>query len=244
MADDSRQHQLVLFDIDGTLIFTGGAGGRAFSRAFTDVCHVENGFDGIPLRGRTDAVILADALAKSGIEQSRELIDRFRSTYIQRLSEELARLPVSSCVLPGVVELLGALARRPRTTTALLTGNYPATAKLKLDHSRLWGWFGTGAFGDDAPDRNGLVAVALARARERGMPDLPPSAVVVVGDTPLDVACGRVNGTRTLAVATGGYDVATLEAAGPDAALQDLSDTGSVLACFDRWARESASARG
>lgn len=158
-------------------------------------------------------------------------VPAFQQRYYRLLSEELRDLPASAPgILPGVRPLLDALAAARGCTTALLTGNYAATARLKLDRFGLWDYFSFGAFGDDEAERNRLVAVALERARLFGVPPVAPRDVVVVGDTPRDVACGAINGTRTLAVATGSYDVETLREAGADLAVQDLSDTASIMA--------------
>jgi phosphoglycolate phosphatase-like HAD superfamily hydrolase len=230
----NRPGQLVLFDIDGTLIHTGGAGGRALSQALVRTCGIENGFDGIPLAGRTDTAILADVLAKAGLEADPALVGRFQSTYYELLKEELGRLPPSARVLPGVEVLLDRLARRPATTIALLTGNYSTAARLKLTRFGLWSYFAVGAFGEDAGSREGLVAVAVERALACGMPPVGARDIAVVGDTPLDVACGRANGARTIAVATGGTPAPQLAAAGADLVVEDFSDPEPVLAFLDR----------
>ena len=131
--------------------------------------------------------------------------------------------------MPGVRPLLDVLADRPDIYLALLTGNYEDAARVKLEHFDLWRFFPCGAFGDDAPHRNGLLPKALARIRACGGPVVPASDVVVIGDTPLDVACAAASGARSIAVATGGYDVASLRAAGADVVFEDLSDIDAVL---------------
>jgi phosphoglycolate phosphatase-like HAD superfamily hydrolase len=200
------------------------------TRAFAQACRIDNGFEGIPVPGRTDTIILADALAKWGVEARPELLSSFRQTYIDCLADELSRLaPDVPGVLPGVTGLLDALSQRNRFHVGLLTGNYAATARLKLERFGLWNRFAFGAFGDDDAERPRLVAVGLRRAAEHGCSALRGEDVVVVGDTPLDVECGRANGARTLAVATGSYSVEALEAAGADLAVQDLSDTARLV---------------
>ena len=242
MSGHVGRHQLILFDIDGTLINTGGAGGKAMSRAFASICRVENGFAGIPLPGRTDTMILADAFAKWGLDGDAALLDRFRSAYYDCLADELCRMPATARVLPGVPALLERLAARPATTVGLLTGNYSGAAELKLARFGIWFCFAFGAFGEDAHTREGLVAVAYERARRRGMPQVPPRDVVIVGDTPLDVACGRANGARTVAVATGGSSAECLADAGADLVLNDLRDVGRFLAFLDDGRAGSAGA--
>ncbi len=235
MTDDCTARQVILFDIDGTLIFTGGAGSRGMSRAFRDVYRVEDGLDGIPMAGRTDPVILQDALTRHGLHPSGNRLGEFRAAYYRNLQEELADPPATARVLPGVVDLLAALATRPATITALLTGNFSDTARLKLEHFGLWRWFVFGAYGEDAAERAALVPVAMDRARAHGVSPILPADVVVIGDTPLDVACGRVNGARTIGVATGDASLAALEAAGADASLPDLSDAAGVLAVLEAF---------
>jgi phosphoglycolate phosphatase-like HAD superfamily hydrolase len=131
--------------------------------------------------------------------------------------------------MPGVLPLLEALNQREDAYLALLTGNFEEAARAKLSYFELWRYFRCGAFGDDAPDRNGLLPRAMARIRECGGPIVPPGDVVVIGDTPLDVACAAASGARSVAVATGGFDVDELRKAGADVVLQDFSDTREVL---------------
>jgi phosphoglycolate phosphatase-like HAD superfamily hydrolase len=224
-------HTLVLFDIDGTLIHTGGAGGRAMTRAFRESYAIENGFDGIPLPGRTDVMILADAFARACIAADADVVAGFRRVYLRCLSDELRNLsPHVRGILPGVTSLLTRLVACPTVTVGLLTGNYSDTARLKLERFALWAFFALGAFAEDAADRNSLVDVARARAGALGIPILEPRQIVVVGDTPLDVACGRTNGARTLAVATGSFGADALRAAGADLVLDDLSQDEDVMA--------------
>jgi phosphoglycolate phosphatase-like HAD superfamily hydrolase len=131
--------------------------------------------------------------------------------------------------MPGVRALLDALIDRPDAYLALLTGNYETGAQLKLEHFDLWRYFRCGAFGDGAADRNGLVPKALARVAACGGPAFASSDAVVIGDTPLDVACAKAGGARLIAVATGNHSVDELRAAGADVVFEDLSDTRSVV---------------
>ena len=220
---------IVLFDIDGTLIRTGGAGVRAMARAFEDLFGVARAFDGIPMAGRTDKSILQDAAARARLEIGPQVVTRFRARYCDRLVEALPESGHVSNVLPGVRPLLETLARRPDVFLALLTGNCEQGAKLKLEYFDLWRYFSCGAFGDEASDRNTLFAVALRRARECGAPDLPPNDVIVVGDTELDVACAAAAGARSVAVATGRSDSAALRRSGAHVVFEDLRDTDAFL---------------
>jgi phosphoglycolate phosphatase len=131
--------------------------------------------------------------------------------------------------MPGVRDLLDALSERDDVYLALLTGNYEAGARIKLEYFDLWRYFPCGAFGDEAPNRNGLVPKAVARVAECGGPAFAAADAVVIGDTPLDVACAAICGARSIAVATGSHTVEELREAGADVALQDLGDTDQVL---------------
>jgi phosphoglycolate phosphatase-like HAD superfamily hydrolase len=225
--------KLLLFDVDGTLILTGGAGARAMTRAFEEVFHIPAAFDGISMPGRTDPLIVADACARLALASPDPLVARFRARYAERLAEEMARPLPGKRVMPGVRELLDRLAGRPGVFLALLTGNYAETARIKLEHFDLWRPFRCGAFGEDAADRNGLVEVAISRAIAHGAPRPRPKDVLVVGDTPLDVACARAAGARAIAVATGGCDAQTLAACGADVVFEDLRESEVFLALLE-----------
>jgi len=220
---------LVLFDIDGTLVLTGGAGGRAMTLAFEDLFSIPDGFRGIPMPGRTDTRILSDAAAIHGIPADSPALDRFPEVYLRHLAREIHTPSPYTLIMPGVTDLLDALAADDDVYLALLTGNYEAAAQLKLEHFKLWRYFRSGAFGDGAADRNGLVPKVLARVAGRGGPMFDPEEAVVIGDTPLDVACAAVCGARSIAVATGNYSVDDLRAAGADVVFKDLGDTAAVL---------------
>ena len=159
---------LILFDIDGTLVLTGGAGSRAMTRAFRDVVGVDDGFRGIPMPGRTDPHILADAFARAGVSVEPAVLQRFRARYVECLREEIRAPGPRKGVLPGVRSLLDALACHDGTFLALLTGNYTDAARIKLEYFDLWRYFACGAYGEEASDRNQLVSVAVGRARMRG----------------------------------------------------------------------------
>jgi len=220
---------IILFDIDGTLVVTGGAGVRAMRRAFHEVFQIDDAFEGIPMPGRTDLSIVGDALARAGLANENGHIVRFCESYFHCLTDELDQPHPLKLVLPGVRELLDALDQRDDVFLALLTGNFATSARLKLESFDLWRYFACGAFGGDAEDRTHLFPVALARAQAQGAPALPSDQVIVVGDTPLDVACAAAAGARAVAVATGPVDAATLRECGADVVFEDLRDTGAVL---------------
>ncbi|HZR26159.1 MAG TPA: HAD family hydrolase [Vicinamibacterales bacterium] len=231
-AKANRSTTLVLFDIDGTLVLTGGAGGRAMASAFEELFAIADAFRGIPMPGRTDAWIVSDAVAAHGIASDSPALAQFPKVYLRHLRHELAQPPPPGKrygVMPGVRELLDALVDRDDVYLALLTGNYEATARIKLEAFDLWRYFECGAFGDDAPDRNGLLPRAIDRVVACGGPRVEPQSVVVIGDTPLDVACAKAGGARSIAVATGGHGVDELRASGADVVFEDLTDLEAVL---------------
>jgi phosphoglycolate phosphatase-like HAD superfamily hydrolase len=231
--------KLVLFDIDGTLVLTGGAGLRAMNRAGEEILGVLNLLDGIPLAGRTDWIILHDALTRAGHELDEDLFARMRDAHIRHLAEEIEqRGDGVKDVMPGVRELLPALRSRDDVTLGLLTGNFEEAARIKLDHFDLWAYFRCGAFGDDAADRNALVPFAVDRARTCGLGSFDYADVVVIGDTPHDVACAVAVGAQPVAVATGGFSVEQLRATGAPVVLEDLSDTEGFLTWLESGAAE------
>jgi phosphoglycolate phosphatase-like HAD superfamily hydrolase len=221
--------KLILFDIDGTLVLTGGAGGRAMARAFADVFGVQNGLASISMAGRTDAWIVAQMAAQHGMTCNAEMLERFHDTYVGYLAQEIHQPGPQKGVLPGVRPVLDVLTSHADAHLALLTGNFERGAQIKLEYFDLWRYFESGAFGDRAHDRNSLLPAAIARIEALGGPSVGPSDVVIVGDTPLDVAVALAAGARSLAVATGSYDVESLRASGADVVLEDLSDVGVVL---------------
>jgi phosphoglycolate phosphatase len=222
--------KLILFDIDGTLVLTGGAGGRAMARAFEDVFGLQHGMASISMAGRTDAWIVAQMAANHGLACTPDRFEQFHETYIGYLMEEIHKPGPQKGILPGVRGVLDRLAAHRHAHLALLTGNFERGAQIKLEYFDLWRYFAAGAFGDRTHDRNSLLATALARVAAAGGPAVTPAETVIVGDTPLDVAVAVAGGARSLAVATGNYDVAALRASGADAVIEDLMDVEAVLA--------------
>jgi phosphoglycolate phosphatase-like HAD superfamily hydrolase len=227
--------KLLLFDVDGTLIDTGGAGRRAMRRTFEDVFQVSPSSDAFDLPGRTDRLVIQEILSAAGrpSPDAREC-RAFAERYEEHLRHELqvAHHP-RGVVKPGVVPLLESLAARADVLAGLLTGNLRRAAQLKLEHFGLWSLVSWGAFGDQALDRAELLPEALEAHLARGGAPLPASDVWVIGDTPQDVACARAHGARAVAVATGAYDAAALAHAGADHILADLSNTAAFLQLLD-----------
>jgi phosphoglycolate phosphatase len=227
--------KLVLFDIDGTLVLTGGAGLRAMTRACQEIVGHADALDGIPVAGRTDWIILHDTLSRLGRDLDRDLFDRLRDRYVEYLRHEILQPGKGfNGALPGVPELLESLHGRDDVHLALLTGNFEAGARIKLERFDLWRYFRCGAYGDDAPDRNALVPVAVERAAACGIPAMLPADVIVVGDTPHDVACARAAGATPIGVATGGYTADELRACGADVVFDTLRDTERVIEAVGR----------
>jgi len=219
--------RLLLFDIDGTLISSGGAGEAALKDAMLSRFGVEEDLDGIILAGATDGRIARELLEKHSISVSPENVSALLDTYLGHLTERIGRH--DGRLLPGIVSLLKVLSERTDVVLALLTGNVSRGAKIKLTHYGVWDFFEFGAFADDHHDRNELGKFARARALERHGEDFPPSRIYVIGDTPKDIECGRAIGACTVAIATGHYSSAELSDHAPDLLFEDLSDTGRVV---------------
>lgn len=227
----SRASLVWLFDVDGTLLLTEGAGREAISRALFEHYGIEDDLRSIPMAGRTDPLIVGDMARKHGLELAHGTprhAEFWESTY--RHMRELMTPPRGG-LLPGVLNVLDAVAAEPTWVSALLTGNVPVMAELKLSAFGVWDRFDFGAFGSEAPDRNALARVAVARASERH--GVAPSRCVVVGDTEHDIACARAAGAHAVAVATGGRTRSQLASHAPDLLLDDLSSPSLLI----DWAR-------
>ena len=224
-----------LFDIDGTLLLTQGAGREAISLALRDCHGVEDDLTGIPFAGRTDTLILGDILARHGLAcegGERERFWRVTTDHMRRLMD-----PPRGGLLPGVRGMLDAVAAEPTWARALLTGNVTTMAQVKLGAFGILDQFGWGTFGEEGPDRDALARLAVARAAERHA--AAPERCVVVGDTEWDIACARAAGARCVAVATGGRSRAELEAHGADLVVESLAEHERVL----DWVRGVVAAR-
>jgi phosphoglycolate phosphatase-like HAD superfamily hydrolase len=199
------------------------------ARAFEAEFGVPNGLAGISMAGRTDAWIVSRAASNHRIPCDATRLGRFREAYLAELAAQVHEPGPRKGIMPGVRPLLDALAARDDTFLALLTGNFEEGARVKLEYFDLWRYFRCGAYGDEMFERNALLSVALGRVKACGGPSVAPSDIVVVGDTPLDVAVAQAGGARSVAVATGGYDAATLAAAGADVVLDDFGDLAAAL---------------
>jgi phosphoglycolate phosphatase-like HAD superfamily hydrolase len=217
---------LLLFDIDGTLLTTGGVARRAFAAAVRDVFGVEDDLGGVEFAGRTEPLIVGDILER----RSLRFRDGEEARFWDRLVAHMERqfVPPLGRLLPGVPAVLDAVQAEPGFATGLLTGNLSRVARVKLARFGLGSRFDFGAFGEEAPDRNALAQLAARRARERF--GLSPERIVVIGDTHRDVECARAAGAHAVAVATGGQSADELASHAPDLLLADLSDPEPLLA--------------
>ncbi len=217
--------KLVLFDIDGTLIQSGGAGEKAFGRTAELVFGIANGTANLNFAGRTDPSIVREFFTQFSIPPTPENFRRFFEAYVFLLDDLLRRL--DGRILPGVTELIATFNALPeRPVIGLLTGNIRLGAQIKLTHYGLWDRFRTGGFGDDHEDRNQVAAVAHRRGNRLLNQPLAGREVLVIGDTPRDTECGRAIGARVLAVATGKFSVEQLERDRPDLTVPTLEELG------------------
>lgn len=222
-------HRVLLFDIDGTLVDGDGAGRRAMESAFADVLG-----DAAPLRafsfaGMTDPAIVRAGLRELSVDPARhpELIDRVLAGYLARLPPTIAATPAFRLHV-GVAELLSRLAGHERAAIGLGTGNLERGAEHKLAPLGIWERFAFGGYGSDSEDRAALLEVGARRGAARlGVPR-ERCRVVVIGDTPLDVAAAKAIGASCLAVATSVFTAADLRATGAEVIVDDLTDPSAL----------------
>jgi phosphoglycolate phosphatase-like HAD superfamily hydrolase len=222
--------RLVLFDIDGTLVHTAGAGIQSFALAFAEEFGIAGGTDRLNFNGRTDVSLVREFFEMNGVEMTPANVTRFFDAYVERLHRLIPARPGRVC--PGIPEFLAALKRLPQPPAiGLLTGNIRRGAEIKLGHYGLWREFPFGGFADDSEDR-GLIAVAAQRrgAEYLGR-EVSGNEIVVVGDTPLDIQCARVIQARPLAVATGNYSVEQLREFNPEWAVDNLGCVSAAEIC-------------
>ncbi len=222
-----RNKRLLLFDIDGTLVNSGGAGMEALKRALKERFGIEDDLEDIEIAGMTDSGIIVSILDKHKIPANAENVAAFLDSYVHFLSDELPLR--KGKLLPGILELLEKLKARKHVVLALLTGNLSRGAQLKLGHYGVWHFFEFGAFADDHSDRNQLGRFARARAKEKHGREFSSEEIDVIGDTPRDIACGKALGARTIAVATGTWTREKLAEHNPDILIDDFSDVERLI---------------
>jgi phosphoglycolate phosphatase-like HAD superfamily hydrolase len=222
--------RLVLFDVDGTLIRTGGAGVQAFARTFASEFGLVDGIERLKFAGRTDPSLVREFFRLHGVPDTAANLRRFFARYVFWLDHLLAECRGGA--IPGVWEFLRELqSLAPPPLLGLLTGNIRPGAELKLRRFGLWEVFQTGGFGDDHEDRNRIAAIARERGSRVLGKNLRGGQVVVVGDTPHDIRCGRSIGAKVLAVATGGTKFEELRAHQPDWLVESLASLTATEVC-------------
>jgi phosphoglycolate phosphatase-like HAD superfamily hydrolase len=221
---------LCLFDIDGTLVLTGGAGQTAFGMALTREFGIPQISRDVVFAGRSDRAIAMEFFRSHDIDPSETNWRRFCAGYVASLDQTLPTHQGS--VLPGVAQLLATLRTRRDVAVGLLTGNVREGARRKLSYYDLWHYFSFGGFGDEHEDRNeiAVAAVAAGKARLNGS---EPGRVVVIGDTLHDIRCGQSIGAACVAVATGHSAADVLRTAEPDVVVESLEDSKPILKLFD-----------
>jgi phosphoglycolate phosphatase len=217
---------ILLFDIDGTLVRTGGAGKAAMEAALREGFGVPEIRDVVPFGGRTDPAIGHDLLTVHGHNATPDNVTRLTQYYLERLPAALHKNGGEIC--PGIRELLVELQPKSNVTLGLLTGNVRAGAEKKLSHFGLWDYFRFGGFGDDHTDRDDVARSAM-RAAANHTERIDPSEVWVIGDTALDIKCARAIGAKAVSVATGWVPLDELRTYSPDFAFEDLSDVANLL---------------
>jgi phosphoglycolate phosphatase len=219
--------RLLLFDIDGTLVSTGGAGVRALKLVIEKRYGVQDDLHDVEIAGRTDSGIAASILKKYGASETNGNVGDFLDEYVGFLEQTIST--TDGQILPGMSEILNRMKARPDRVLGLLTGNVKRGAELKLQHYGLWDFFEFGAFADDHHDRNQLGEFARTRAQEKHGHDFDSAQIDVIGDTGHDVACGKAFGARTVAIATGSWSREQLAAHKPDFLFDDLANVGEVM---------------
>lgn len=222
--------RLFLFDIDMTLLWSGGAGVRAMNLAFAQAFGISDAFAKVEFTGRSDTAIFRDGARRHGLDGDfSRLLARYQDVYHSILPQTLRE--AEGRVMPGVPELLAGLRAAPNAHLGLATGNFRRAAWLKLEHYGLDDFFLAGGFGEDSEDRAEIVRLAIERLAEVAG-EAGPHEVDIIGDTPLDIAAGRANGARSVGVATGSFSVEALKRAGAQLAFPDFSRWQEVLAAL------------
>jgi phosphoglycolate phosphatase len=222
--------RLVLFDVDGTLVHTGRAGSRAFGKTIASEFKAPESVEKVRFGGRTDISLARELFGLNSIPATPENFRRFFESYSFWLDHLVANSNGEICRgVPEFISDLRALPNPPRL--GLLTGNIRLGAEIKLRRYGLWEHFETGGFADDSEDRNQIAAAALERGRRVLGGNLCGGEIVVVGDTPHDIRCGKHIGAKVLAVATGGAKLEELKHHKPDWAVEDLTRVSAKEIC-------------
>lgn len=222
-----KNMKFVLFDIDGTLLDSGGAGTIAFNLAFEEVFEIKGAFNSISMAGKTDAQILKEGFDLHNIDYANGAMPEFYRNYVRHLRENMRN--DLGHIKPGAREVLRELQAEKEIVLGLLTGNIEEGAMIKLTWFGLNDYFDIGAFGNDDEDRDRLLPIAVDKLYARDFLRVDYKDCVVIGDTPRDISCSKPYGAFSVAVATGPYSAGVLYEAGADVVLNDLSDTKDFM---------------
>jgi len=225
--------KFILFDIDGTLIDSGGAGVLALNLAFQDLFSVTDAFRSIKMAGKTDLQILHEGMKLHNIISSNGVVPAFFESYIAHLRKTMRA--TDGHVKAGIREALSEIGNSEEFVLGLLTGNIEQGAMIKLEAFDLDRYFETGAYGNEHADRNRLLPIAREKLRKSRALDIDYRDCIVVGDTPRDVECSKPYGAYAIAVATGPYSYSSLSETAADMVFHDLSDTDALLRLLKRW---------
>ena len=218
---------LILFDIDGTLLLTRGAGIMAMQDAMKELTGREHSVDGLEFSGCLDHLIWKDICQRNQTETTDELHDSFRERYHFHLNRRFDTDATSSA-LPGATELMQALTEDTRNTLGLVTGNYPETGRLKIERANIdYAAFKVFGWATDGQHRRDLPVAATTQFNEQSPSPIDPHEVIIIGDTPHDIDCAHHNNHRVLAVTTGKFTHDQLSDA--DWVVDDLSNTEHLM---------------
>ncbi len=229
MTTPAKIRKLLLFDLDWTLIYTGGAGVRALDHAFEKLFGISNAMKKVTPDGKTDPAICREMVrVHLSREPSHGEIETLCRGYLDRLAEEVPHGP-GYRILPGIPELLKSLSEEPGTLMGLGTGNLEEGAKIKLARADLMKYFSFGGYGSDSEDRPTVLRTAVKRGEKLAKRTFATHEIVVIGDNIRDVQAGKAIGALTVAVASGPMTYEELSASRPDHLFHDFSDTLSAL---------------
>ena len=217
--------KLILFDIDGTLIETGGAGTTSLNKSFNKVFGIKDAFKGISMAGKTDIQIIKQGLKAHGLHDLDGNLEGIVNAYLQFLTDEIEN--PRRKLKPGIMEVIHLL-RGKKMPLGLLTGNLEPGARIKLGSFGLNEYFPAGAFGSDHEDRDMLLPIAIQKFSRMGL-DVSSKDCVVVGDTPRDVKCAKIHGAVCIAVATGPYSKKDLLQTDADIVFDSFADTEKCM---------------
>lgn len=224
-------HRVVLFDIDGTLIRSQGAGKKAIANTLKEDFHCDTPDVEVSFAGRTDLSLIKEIFQRNSLKISGGDMQKFFASYVRHLSQTLAECQGE--VIDGVVALLDHLFRDEEIILGLLTGNIRDGAFAKLQHFKLDRYFKLGGFGDNCEDRAEIAKEGVRAIETAVNMRVNPKKVLVIGDTPHDVNCAHAIGARSLAVCTGYSSRKEIEVAKPMYLMEDLRELTLVLAILD-----------